>query len=77
MTTRKVLRTITIDELDKGYKVTTNIRSYAEPCETLEREKVRLELAVLDLNKALKLVKTYLGSDLADMDITSTKAKNA
>ncbi len=61
---KKVLRTITIDELDQGYKVTTDTRGGGGPCDLASERQYRQELAVANLGKTIKIVKDYLLPDI-------------
>ncbi len=73
--TKRTLRTIQIDELDSGYKVTTDVRCGYDAVELDREKKVRLELAVSDLAKVMKIVKAYLGTDLDDTNLLAKKNK--
>jgi hypothetical protein len=63
----KIKRRIEIEELDTGFKVTTDVRWGALGCEPVKQEeKLRKEMAVDKLPRVLKVVKTYLGADLEE-----------
>jgi hypothetical protein len=67
----KILRRIEIEELDTGYKITTDVRLGIGPCtmnggDKPHEEKLRKEMAVDKLQRVLKVVKTYLGADLEE-----------
>jgi hypothetical protein len=65
---KKILRTITIDELDQGYKVTTDTRGGCGPCPSEGEQQYRQELAVANLAKTLKIAKDYFLPDIEAAD---------
>lgn len=67
---KKILRTIIIDELDQGYKVTTDTRGGCTLDTPEVERKYRQELAVPNLGKTMKIVKDYLLPDIeADTEV--------
>lgn len=61
-------RTIIIDELDQGFKVTTDVRWSDTTLDGPEsrNKNVRKELAVPKLANVMKIVKMYLSADLEE-----------